>query len=365
MTIYQATILNNLHWVFIAMLSQVRDILATIQIENLNLNLSQCVQDIKIQAYKITIIFELPSNDLSQFETKRQQAQQLLQKSFPDYQVLCITTTERSAPTNTSKKTIQHMVAVASGKGGVGKSTVAVNLAISFAQHGLKVGLLDADIYGPSLPKMMGISGKPNVNDQKKLIPLEKYGIKSMSIGLLIDEATPMIWRGPMVQGALMQLLKEVAWGELDILLIDMPPGTGDAQLSLAQQAQLSGAVIVSTPQDIAFIDALKSINMFRRVAIPIIGLVENMSQFSCPNCGHVSHIFAHGGVKAHAEQLKLPFLGSLPLDLSTRIGADEGTPITVSHPNTDISQTFSKIAQSIWQSLAYHVRQALKITIE
>ena len=219
---------------------------------------------------------------------------------------------------------MKAIVAVASGKGGVGKSTVAVNLAVSLARAGHRIGLLDADIYGPSLPRMLGLSRKPEVR-QEKMIPLQAWGLSCMSIGFLVDEETPMIWRGPMVMGALEQMMGQVEWGPLDMLVVDMPPGTGDAQLTMAQRVALTGAVIVSTPQDIALIDARRGVRMFERTRVPVLGLVENMSFFSCPNCGHTSHIFGHGGARVEAQRLGTEFLGEVPLLLDIRTGVGCG----------------------------------------
>ncbi len=240
---------------------------------------------------------------------------------------------------------VKTIVAVASGKGGVGKSTTATNLALGLASLGLSVGMLDADIYGPSQPRMMGISGRPSSPDGKILRPMENYGVKCMSMGFLVAEDTPMIWRGPMVQSALQQMLRDVDWGELDIMVVDMPPGTGDAQLTMAQQVPLSGAVIVSTPQDIALLDARKGLNMFRKVDVPVLGIVENMSYFACPNCGHKSHIFSHGGAKREAEKLGMEFLGELPLDMEIRETSDGGRPIVVSKPDSPHAQAYVAIA--------------------
>jgi ATP-binding protein involved in chromosome partitioning len=243
---------------------------------------------------------------------------------------------------------IKSIIAVASGKGGVGKSTTAVNLALALAQEGKKVGLLDADIYGPSLPRMMGISGKPNSPDGKRLQPMQGWGLPCMSMGFLVPEDTPMIWRGPMVMSALEQMLRDVNWGELDVLVVDMPPGTGDAQLTMAQRVPLAGAVIVSTPQDIALLDARKGLNMFRRVDVPVLGIIENMSYFCCPNCGHRSEIFAHGGARRTAEELGCDFLGELPLNIAIRETSDGGTPIVASQPESDEAKTYRAIAKLV-----------------
>jgi ATP-binding protein involved in chromosome partitioning len=239
------------------------------------------------------------------------------------------------------------IVAVASGKGGVGKSTVAANLALGLQANGLRVGVLDADIYGPSMPRMLGISGRPRSRDGKSLIPMENYGLKCMSMGFLVPEDTPMIWRGPMVMSALQQMLREVEWGELDIMIADMPPGTGDAQLTMAQQVPLAGAVIVSTPQDIALLDARKGLNMFRKVDVPVLGIVENMSYFLCPHCGGRSEIFSHGGARQEAERLGTEFLGEVPLDLKIRETSDGGTPITISDPDNPYALVFRQMART------------------
>ncbi len=262
---------------------------------------------------------------------------------------------------------IRSIIAVASGKGGVGKSTVTTNLSLALAQLGLKVGVLDADIYGPSQPRMLGISGRPTSPDGKILNPMENYGIKCMSMGFLVAEDTPMIWRGPMVQSALQQMLRDVDWGELDVLVVDMPPGTGDAQLTMAQQVPLSGAVIVSTPQDIALLDARKGLNMFRKVDVPVLGIIENMSVFVCPNCGHESHIFSHGGARREAEKLGMEFLGEIPLDIEIRETSDGGRPVTVSKPDTPNAQAFLAIAKRVWEKVSAQSagRQAPKIVMQ
>jgi ATP-binding protein involved in chromosome partitioning len=245
------------------------------------------------------------------------------------------------------------IIAVASGKGGVGKSTVAANLALGLKANGLRVGVLDADIYGPSMPRMLGISGRPRSRDGKSLVPMENYGVKCMSMGFLVPEDTPMIWRGPMVMSALQQMLREVEWGELDIMVVDMPPGTGDAQLTMAQQVPLAGAVIVSTPQDIALLDARKGLNMFTKVDVPVLGIVENMSYFLCPHCGGRSEIFSHGGARAEARRLGTEFLGEVPLDLEIRETSDDGRPITVCDPVNPHAIVFRQMAARIWEKVA------------
>src|SRR6187455_488744 len=247
---------------------------------------------------------------------------------------------------------VDAVIAVASGKGGVGKSTTAVNLALGLRDLGLKVGMLDADIYGPSLPKLLAIREKPQTVGGTRLRPIERYGMTVMSIGFLIDEETPMIWRGPMVMSAITQMLREVEWGTLDVIVVDMPPGTGDAQLTMAQQVPLKGAVIVSTPQDLALIDARRGVAMFRRVNVPILGVVENMSYFVCPHCGGRSDIFAHGGARHEAERLGVPFLGEVPLDLDIRLTSDAGTPVVVADPSGEHARIYRDIARMVWEGV-------------
>ena len=247
---------------------------------------------------------------------------------------------------------IDSVVAVASGKGGVGKSTTAVNLTLAMAADGKRVGLLDADIYGPSIPRMLGITDQPEQTASGMIAPLENHGIKCMSIGFLIEEETAMIWRGPMATGALEQLITDVAWGELDCLVIDLPPGTGDIHLTLAQRVPLSGAIIVSTPQDIALADARKGLNMFEKVDVPVFGLIENMSYFSCPHCGERTDIFSHGGARKEAEKLGMDFLGEIPLDIVIRETSDGGQPIVVSDPDSEHSKSYLEIAENIWTKI-------------
>ncbi|MGA9540286.1 MAG: iron-sulfur cluster carrier protein ApbC [Methyloceanibacter sp.] len=263
---------------------------------------------------------------------------------------------------------IRRIIAVASGKGGVGKSTTAVNLALALKNLGLKVGILDADIYGPSMPRLLGLSGQPQQLAGNKLDPMRKYGLKVMSMGFLVDEDTPMIWRGPMVISAISQMLKDVAWGELDVLVVDMPPGTGDAQLTMAQQVPLAGAVIVSTPQDLALIDARKGLNMFQKVNVPVLGIVENMSTFVCPHCGGRSDIFGHGGAKDEAAKLGVPFLGEVPLTMAVRETSDDGKPIVVSDPDSEVAKAYRGIADTAWaeiESAPGGARPAPKIVMD
>jgi ATP-binding protein involved in chromosome partitioning len=245
---------------------------------------------------------------------------------------------------------VKSIVAVASGKGGVGKSTTSVNLALALAADGHKVGILDADIYGPSVPRMLGVSGEPSSSNGKDLDPMEGHGIKCMSMGFLIEEETPVIWRGPMAQTALQQMMRDINWGDLDILVVDMPPGTGDVQLTMAQQVPLTGAVIVSTPQDIALADARRGLNMFRKVDVPVFGIVENMSYFSCPHCGERSEIFSHGGARAEAKLLSMDFLGEIPLSIDIRETSDGGNPIVISKPDSDHAKAYRAMAVQVWE---------------
>jgi ATP-binding protein involved in chromosome partitioning len=261
---------------------------------------------------------------------------------------------------------VNAIIAVASGKGGVGKSTTAVNLALGLRGIGLKVGMLDADIYGPSVPKLLAIRGRPQTVGGTRLVPMDGYGLKVMSIGFLVEEETPMIWRGPMVMSALTQMLREVEWGTLDVMVVDMPPGTGDAQLTMAQQVPLAGAVIVSTPQDLALIDARRGIAMFRRVNVPVLGIVENMSYFVCPQCGARSDIFGHGGARHEAERLGVPFLGEVPLDMAIRETSDSGRPVVATDPDGAHAAAYRAIAAKVREQLGGGAaRPAPKIVIE
>lgn len=309
----------------------------------------------------VTFALEVDPGQGSKLETLRQQAEAVIRALPGVAQVTVVLTAERARQAPKSPHgalagkmelpEIRQIIAVASGKGGVGKSTTAVNLALALAEGGRKVGLFDADIYGPSLPRMLGIKDKPVLRDDKKLEPVRAHGLSVMSMGfLLAEEDSPLIWRGPMVQGAIQQMLRDVAWGSLDYLVVDLPPGTGDAQLAITQLLPLSGAVIVSTPQDIALLDAKRGLAMFRRVQVPIFGLVENMSLFICPHCGGRSDIFSHGGAQAEAVKLGVPFLGAVPLELALRQSMDDGKPLVVSAPQSETAAIYRAMAANIVQ---------------
>ncbi len=271
----------------------------------------------------------------------------------------------RGAPSPIGVPGVEAIIAVASGKGGVGKSTTAVNLALGLRDLGLKVGILDADIYGPSLPRLLAIKERPQTLGGTRLKPITRYGLTVMSIGFLIDEETPMIWRGPMVISALTQMLREVEWGALDVMVVDMPPGTGDAQLTMAQQVPLKGAVIVSTPQDLALIDARRGIAMFRKVNVPVLGIIENMSYFLCPQCGTRSDIFSHGGARHEAERLGVPFLGEVPLHMDIREKSDSGLPVVATVPDGALATVYRDIAAKVRDQIKGATRAAPSIVIE
>jgi ATP-binding protein involved in chromosome partitioning len=343
------------------------------QIDIVSLNM---ISGLVVKGSNVGFSIEVDPKRGPQLEPLRQAAEKAVEALPGVTSVTAVLTAHReapvapkaAAPAHTAKALVpgvRAIVAVASGKGGVGKSTTSVNLALGMKANGLRVGLLDADIYGPSMPRMMAITGKPNSADGKMLQPMENYGVKVMSMGFLVAEDTPMIWRGPMVQSALQQMLRDVAWGELDVLVVDLPPGTGDAQLTMAQQVPLAGAVIVSTPQDIALLDARKGLNMFRRVDVPVLGIIENMSYFCCPNCGHRTDIFSHGGAKREAESLGMEFLGEVPLDIAIRETSDEGQPIVMSQPDSEHAKVYRHIAARVWEKVAGPQRGTPKIVIE
>ena len=315
------------------------------------------IDSLDVRGGQVQLVLRAERGQAAPMETVRREAEQVLARQPGVARASAILTAHRPDPAPAPAGRPQlladvgHVVAVASGKGGVGKSTTAVNLAVALAQAGHKVGLLDADIYGPSLPRMLGVGAKPALVDGK-MVPIEAWGLQAMSIGLLVDPDSAMIWRGPMVMSALEQMMNQVHWGALDIMIVDMPPGTGDAQLTMAQRVRLAGAVIVSTPQDIALIDARRGVRMFEKTLVPVLGLIENMSSFACPHCGQTSHLFGHGGARREAEALGVPFLGEIPLLLDIRETSDAGTPIVASAPDSPAAAAYRAIAERVWQSL-------------
>jgi ATP-binding protein involved in chromosome partitioning len=351
------------------------------------------LSDIVVADGKVFFSITVDAGAVQDWEAVRERAQQAV-RALPDVQSVMVALTAERAAGGAARGAPPHMqapprprpggtpggpaapapaglpgvaaiIAVASGKGGVGKSTTAVNLALALRDLGLKTGILDADIYGPSMPKLLAIRERPQAIGGNRLRPIERFGMPVMSIGFLIEEETPMIWRGPMVMSALTQMLREVEWGTLDVMVVDMPPGTGDAQLTMAQQVPLKGAVIVSTPQDLALIDARRGIAMFRRVNVPVLGIVENMSTFICPQCGARSDIFGHGGARREAERLGVPFLGEVPLDIAIREKSDAGSPVVATVPEGIHAEYYRAIAKRVRDGLAATSRPAPKIVIE
>jgi ATP-binding protein involved in chromosome partitioning len=316
--------------------------------------------DIAVSPDRVAISISIDAKDAARWEAVRQDVETRLATlaEVPGRPLISLTADRPQTVATSAKPTpvatfpslskIKRIIAVASGKGGVGKSTTACNLALTLRAQGLKVGILDADIYGPSIPKLLNLKGRPNLISGRTLAPLEAYGCKVMSIGFVVDTDTALVWRGPMVASAITQMLRDIAWGPLDVLIVDMPPGTGDAQLTLAQSVPLAGAVIVSTPQDLALIDARRGVEMFRAVGVPILGLIENMSYFMCDGCGKRHHIFAHGGARAEAEKLGVPFLGEIPLDPAIRERADSGLPIVVTEPDGPQAAAYRSIAEAL-----------------
>ncbi len=305
---------------------------------------------------KVSFILEISPEYMQEGVKLKERAESLLKNIPGIIDIHIVLTTMRPLKTKTLAKTgipgVKYILAIASGKGGVGKSTTAVNLACALQIIGLKVGILDADIYGPSIPHLLSTHEKPTSDDGKTMNPIEVYGLKCMSIGFMIAEKAPAIWRGPMVQSAFQQMLRQVNWGELDVLVIDLPPGTGDVQLSLAQSVLVSGAIIVSTPQDLALIDARKGLEMFLKVDVPVLGFVENMSYFLCPHCTGRSEIFDHGGVLREAEQLRLPLLAEIPLHMAIRETSEKGIPLVIADPNSPEAEIYKKLAKTVIQAM-------------
>ena len=310
----------------------------------------------------VRFVMEIPPSHAAAFETVKAQAETALTALDGVTAVSIVMTghTEKAPPPDLKSGRaaqpsgpekipgVDRIIAIASGKGGVGKSTVSANLACALAQQGRRVGLLDADVYGPSQPRMLGVSGRPASPDGKIILPMRNHGVTMMSIGLMTNEDQAVVWRGPMLMGALQQMMMQVQWGALDVLLVDLPPGTGDVQMTLAQKAQVDGAIIVSTPQDVALLDARKGIDMFQQLNVPILGMIENMSTHICSNCGHEEHVFGHGGVAAEAAKLNVPLLAEVPLHLDIRLAADGGAPITVSQPDSAQAQAFQDMAAAL-----------------
>ena len=341
-------------------LSEVKDPSQSKDIVSLGL-----VSNVNIKDSNVSVTLEVPVHRGSAMEPIRKLAQEKILKIKGVTSATVVVTAHESKKKSTISLTdkddtiekiieskVKRFVAVGSGKGGVGKSTTSVNLAIALKLEGYSVGLLDADVYGPSLPRMLGVSGRPASVGGDMVAPLQNFGISLMSMGLLVPDDTAMIWRGPMVQSALTQMLNSVAWGDLDVIVIDLPPGTGDIQISLAQQVNLAGAVIVSTPQDIALLDVVKALTMFQKANVPIIGMIENMSYWSCPDCGRVDHIFGKGGVKAEAKKRGLDLLGEIPISAEVRKSSDSGIPIIISDPESIQSKNYRIIAKSIIKSV-------------
>jgi len=341
-------------------LSEVKDPSQSKDIVSLGL-----VSNVNIKDSNVSVTLEVPVHRGSAMEPIRKLAQEKILKIKGVTSATVVVTAHENKNKSTISLTdkddtiekiieskVKRFVAVGSGKGGVGKSTTSVNLAIALKLEGYSVGLLDADVYGPSLPRMLGVSGRPASVGGDMVAPLQNFGISLMSMGLLVPDDTAMIWRGPMVQSALTQMLNSVAWGDLDVIVIDLPPGTGDIQISLAQQVNLAGAVIVSTPQDIALLDVVKALTMFQKANVPILGMIENMSYWSCPDCGRVDHIFGKGGVKAEAKKRGLDLLGEIPISAEVRKSSDSGIPIIISDPESIQSKNYRIIAKSIIKSV-------------
>lgn len=323
------------------------------------------VKALNVEAGQVRFVIEIDPARAKEMEPVRAAAEQAAKSAEGILEVSAILTAHanpkappdlkakaRSGPSGPQKIAgVDRIIAIASGKGGVGKSTVSSNLAVALAAEGRRVGLLDADVFGPSQPRMLGVSGRPASPDGKTILPLRNHGVTMMSIGLMTREDEAVVWRGPMLMGALQQMLNQVQWGALDVLIVDLPPGTGDVQMTLAQKAEVTGAIIVSTPQDVALIDARKAIDMFNKLNTPILGMIENMSTHVCSNCGHEEHIFGHGGVAAEAEKWGVPLMAELPLDVDVRIASDSGAPIVASNPDSAAVRAFRQLARDMIES--------------
>lgn len=322
------------------------------------------IRAVQVQDGKVSFIIEAPSPEIAQQMAGLRSGVEEFIGKMDGVSSVSVALTAHAAPSGSTApppslkvgghmksqegpmrpKGVAKIIGIGSGKGGVGKSTVSTNLAVALARQGRRVGLLDADIYGPSVPRMMGVNKRPASPDGKTIIPLHGHGVTLMSIGFMLPEEKAVVWRGPMLMGALQQMLTQVEWGELDVLLVDLPPGTGDVAMTLCQKSEVSGAIVVSTPQDVALLDARKALNMFETLKTPVLGLIENMASYHCPKCGHEAHIFGEGGVRAEADKLGLPFLGALPIDLDTRIGGDAGTPIAVG--DSPMAEAYASLAK-------------------
>ena len=349
-------------------LDEIITILRSVVLQNQSNNIydSKYVTGLNFEKNKIHFTLELLPEQLKESQQIKNFIQEklLLIKQVEKVEIILTahnTNKENKISQNAPLKPAKYIIAVASGKGGVGKSTTAINVALSLLKLKYNVGILDADIYGPSLPKLTGISNKPKSNG-KKIVPHNAFGLQAMSIGYLVPEDAATIWRGPMVMSAVEQLLRDVDWQNLDILIIDMPPGTGDAQLTLSQRVKLAGAIIVSTPQDLSLIDARKGLNMFKKVNVPILGIIENMSYFQCTNCDTKHEIFGNGGAKAEAQKLGVPFLNEIPLDISLRTSSDDGNPIVQKEPNSIISQKYMEIGSKIIKTIELEEKTSPRI---
>ncbi|MEQ9696116.1 Mrp/NBP35 family ATP-binding protein [Shimia sp. SDUM112013] len=346
---------------------QVLDALARVGLpDGTNLVSQDMVRALSIGGGQVRFVIEAPNPDTARRMEPVRQAAEKVVSELPGVQSVSVVLTAHGGAPGAPKAPpslkvgghpkpqqgplkpsgVKSIIAIGSGKGGVGKSTVSSNLAVALARKGRRVGLLDADIYGPSQPRMMGINKRPASPDGKTIIPLTAHGVTLMSIGFMLEEDKAVVWRGPMLMGALQQMLGQVEWGELDVLLVDLPPGTGDVQLTLGQKAELSGAIVVSTPQDVALLDARKALDMFKTLKTPVLGLIENMSFYVCPECGHEAHLFGHGGVAAEAKKIDVPLLGALPIDLDTRLAGDGGTPIAAG--DGPMAEAYARIAEGL-----------------